>query len=391
VYLTTTAQVARLMDAARTDRRLGIDLEFIRERTYTPQLALVQVAVGEQLHLIDPLGEVDLAPILALVGDESVCKVVHAGSQDLEILEGLAGETPRCIFDTQIAAAFLGYGQQISYSGLVESGLGTSLLKGESYTDWLARPLSDAQERYAIDDVRYLLPLHDLLTRELEKNERLSWVEEEFLRYEDRKLYHPPPELLFRKVKRFGTLDPLGLTVLVELAKWREDEAKQRNRPRRSVITDDVLVEIARKRPSAIDDLQRMRGFHSRDIKRYGLALLDQVKVGLAVPVDERPRLVRRPKMTPEAEATTELLTATMRAISRGERLAAPLVCKADEIEELVRSYNKGEVDPGEHRVLSGWRGEVVGEKLLDFLSGKVCLLNDPVAGRPVFRPVDRG
>ena len=95
--------------------------------------------------------------------------------------------------------------------------------------------------------------------------------------------------------------------------------------------------------------------------------------------------------MTPEAEATTELLTATMRAISRGERLAAPLVCKADEIEELVRSYNKGEVDPGEHRVLSGWRGEVVGEKLLDFLSGKVCLLNDPVAGRPVFRPVDRG
>lgn len=389
MYLKSTEELIPLMESARKEGRLGIDLEFIRERTYTPQLALIQVAVNDVYKLIDPLMKIDLSSILSLISDPAVIKIVHAGSQDLEILEGLSGETPRSVFDTQIAAAFLGFGQQVSYSGLVESGLGTPIPKGESYTNWLARPLSDAQERYALDDVRFLIPLHDLLTKDLQECGRLEWVQEEFLRYEDPEFFHPPEDLLFRKVKRFGTLDPLGLTVLSVLARWREREAKSRDRPRRSVISDEVLLEVARRRPSSIDDLERMRGFHHREIKRYGKSMLHQVKIGLEVPTDQRPRLIRRAKMSPESEATTELLTAMMRAISRGERLAAPLVCKANEIEDLVRSFVKNEVKPEDHRVLRGWRGSVVGGKLLEFLDGKVCLLNDPDAGRPVFRSLE--
>ena len=168
MYLEQSDELEQWMQRATADGRYGIDLEFIRERTYYPQLALIQIAVGTDLALIDPLGEVDLTPLIETISDPSVIKVVHAGSQDLEILEQLSDRPPRAIFDTQIASAFLGLGLQPSYAATCGQLLGVVVEKGESWTDWLRRPLTREQEIYAIDDVRHLLPIHDRLTEQLE-------------------------------------------------------------------------------------------------------------------------------------------------------------------------------------------------------------------------------
>ncbi len=384
-YLRDTAEIRALADEARAEGRLALDVEFIRERTFYPQVALVQVATAERAVLIDPVEGADLTPIDELVLDPTVTKVLHAASQDLEIFYYRTGKIPRNIMDTQIAGSLAGLGHQASYGVMIERTLGVTLKKGESYTDWLRRPLSKKQEEYALDDVRPLLGAYDVLVERLRSKGRLGWAEEEMVRYEDPEYYVTPPDRLFRKVKRFGTLDPRGLAILQELTIWRENEAQERDRPRRNIVPDEVLVEVSRGAPRSEDDLSRLRGLHPREAKRSGSAILAAVERGLAIPQGERPYIGKKERLTPEAEAMVDVLQAVLKALCRAEEVAPPIVANARDVENLVRDHFAGGVHASDCSLLTGWRRELVGDELVRFVEGQVSMHLDPKTGAPVF------
>lgn len=386
LYIEDSKEIASWMSRAASDGRFGIDLEFIRERTFYPKLALIQISVGSDLALIDPLAGLELGPILETVGEPSITKVVHAGAQDLEILENVAKQTPCNVFDTQIAASFLGLGLQPSYSATCEHFLESVVHKGESWTDWLRRPLSDSQERYALDDVRHLLPLHDHLQAQLSSEGRLEWAKAEMQKYDVKSTYHPLIDDRIRRVKRSGSLDRKGLTLLRELYRWREDEAKRCDRPRRRVLSDELLVEISRRAPTSIDSFERIRGLDRRDVRRFGEDLIVAVKQGLETPEEQFPPLLKKRRLEPREEAALELTTSALRALCRAERIAPPLVGKSEDVENLIRSYWEGEIDTSEHRLLTGWRGELFGNKLLGFLAGDFHIAIDADSGFPELR-----
>ncbi|MGE4618274.1 MAG: ribonuclease D, partial [Planctomycetota bacterium] len=379
-------EIAAWMSRASSAGRYGIDLEFIRERTYYPRLALIQISVGEDLALIDPLAGLDLDPLLETVDDPAITKVLHAGSQDMEILEHVSKRTPCNVFDTQIAAAFLGLGLQPAYSVTCERLLGHVVPKGESWTDWLRRPLTENQERYALDDVKHLLPLHDRLQEDLAAAGRLEWALLEMQKYANKQTYHPLADDSIRRVKRSGSLDGKGLTMLRELFLWRENEAQRVDRPRRRILSDELLVEISRRAPRDSDSLERMRGLDSRDARRWGKEILKAVKKGFDTPPEEYPPVFKKRRLEPREEAALELTTSALRALCRAERIAPPLVGKSDDVEDLIRCHAEGRLDMEQHKLLSGWRGELFGEKLLGFLDGKFHIAIDAESGFPELR-----
>jgi len=387
VYLEQSDELEQWMQRATADGRYGIDLEFIRERTYYPQLALIQIAVGTDLALIDPLGEVDLTPLVETISDPSVIKVVHAGSQDLEILEQLSDRPPRAIFDTQIASAFLGLGLQPSYAATCGQLLGVVVEKGESWTDWLRRPLTREQEIYAIDDVRHLLPIHDRLTEQLEAEGRISWALEEMKKYDLDSTYHPLIETSIRKVKRAGSLKERGMAILMDLYAWREKEAQTKDRPRRRILPDEILVEVARRAPRDVEGLQKIRGLDPRDLRRHSDALLASVQRGRGVAEEDLPIVHKKRRLEPQEEAALELSTAALRALCRAQRIAPPLVARGDDVENLVRAHSAGNLVEAEHSLLRGWRGEMFGTKVVGFLDGKFQLGFDQETGYPSLRP----
>ena len=387
MYIEDSKDIASWMSRAASDGRFGIDLEFIRERTFYPKLALIQISVGSDLALIDPIVGLELGPLLETVSDPNITKVVHAGSQDMEILEEVAGQTPCNVFDTQIASSFLGLGLQPAYSVTCEHFLNTVVPKGESWTDWLQRPLTQSQERYALDDVRHLLPLHDRLQTDLSSEGRLDWALAEMEKYANNNTYHPPTDDSIRRVKRGGSLDGKGLTLLRQLYRWREDEAKRCDRPRRRILSDELLVEISRRAPTSSEALEKIRGLDRRDVRRFAKDIIAAVERGLATPADEFPAVLKKRRLEPREEAALELATSALRALCRAERIAPPLVGKSEDVEKLIRSHYEGDIDTSQHRILTGWRGELFGNKLLGFLAGEFQLVIDADSGFPEFRP----
>ncbi len=384
MYLTTTAELDDLLRRARDVGRFGIDAEFIRERTYYPQLALVQISVEDTYVLVDPLGPVDLAPLDEAISDPDVIKVLHAGSQDLEIFYYRSEREPRNIFDTQLAAAMCGLGNQIAYGALVDRMLGVTLAKGESFTDWLRRPLTEKQERYALDDVVYLLPVHDALLARLDELGRGDWVGEEFRRYESRDFYVTPDANLYRKVKRFGTLDSRGQAVLRELAAWREADARKRDKPRRTIVADEALVEIARTRPKNEDALGRIRALRPQTVRQSAQGMLQAIADGVAIPDDECPRDEKRKRLPASAELVGDFLHAFLKSECQNASISTSMVGKSADVQNLVRAHLESR--PTEHNPLvSGWRGDLVGRKLEAFLHGKVWVHVDPESLEPVF------
>ncbi len=387
MYIHDSEELKSWIERAAGDGVYGIDLEFIREKTFYPQLALIQISVGTDLALIDPLGDVDLAPLIDSVLDPEIVKIVHAGSQDMEILELMARKSPRNIFDTQIAASFLGMGLQPSYAAVCGEMLAVHVEKGESWTDWLRRPLTPEQERYALDDVRYLIPLKDELETRLISETRLEWARNEMEKYDRDTTYHPPLDLRLRKVKRSGSLKERGLALLGELYQWREEEAGHRDRPRRRILSDEVLVEIARRAPRNESSLKQIRGFDARDLKRHGKNLLAAVQRGLQLPEEDLPVIERRRRLEPHEEAALELTTSALRALCRSERIAPPLVGRGDDVENLIRDHFAGTIDRDQHKLLCGWRGELIGDRLIELLEGKLVLGFDQDSGFPSLRP----
>jgi ribonuclease D len=382
MFVDSKADLERLVAELRGHGSFGIDMEFQRERTYRPRLQLVQVSVPDRPLLIDPLALTDLTPLWELVADPAVEKIVHAGAQDMEIVFARSGLLPQNVFDTQIAAGLIGLGDQIGYANLISRMLNRRLKKGETITDWGMRPLSKAQIDYALDDVRFLHDLRSRLWERLDALGRASWLREEVEHYEDRATYERDPATLWLRISRMRSLDRKGLAILRELAIWREEEALRRDEPRGRIVSDETLVEVARRSPKRPEDLKPLRTLHPRELARSGTAIVEAVRRGLEVPESEWPRLDPVQAEDDRFSITVDLLEVVLRARALENEIAPSYLGTRSDIADLIRTSRNGKRrSGGEPLLLTGWRRDLVGAELLAFLAGRASLQVDEATG----------
>lgn len=387
VYIDTPSKLheacRRLADAPL----LTIDTEFHREKTYYPTLGLVQVARdGDYCALFDPLALDTLDPLWDVIYQPHCLKVLHAGRQDMEILLQLRGKLPCPIFDTQIAAAMLGMGEQIGFGNLVHLLTGRRLAKAESFSDWLVRPLKASQITYAADDVTYLLPLHEELRKRLESCGRLQWLQEEQARLCDEKSYIIHPDEAFWRVKSVTSLRPHQMAVLRELAAWREQRAMNANQPRRRILGDEVLITMARKPHLSVEEMHHMRGMPAATVNRHGDELLAAWQRGHDCPKERWPR-VRRNDCTRGSELKAELLATVVKMRAKEANIAPSMLANRADLCALAARVDGPGDTPADIACLQGWRRDIVGNDLLDLLHGKTCLRLDPDGGNPIIAP----
>lgn len=353
-------------------RLAAFDLEFIPERTYFPILCLVQVAVEETAYLVDPFALKDLSELFKRVADESIKCIFHAGSQDCELVYNLSGLIPRNVFDTQIAAGFAGYGYSAGYRRLLSDILNVQIPKTESFSDWQSRPLTDAQIDYAINDVVHLIPLYERIVGKLQEQGRLSWVEEECKIYEEESFYKRDRTKDFMRIKGANSLNSRALAVLREIWNWRDSEAQRLNKPPRMLLSDNVMLEIARKPISSVDDLRNMRGIRPDQPRQYGKGILAAIEKGRSLSDTECPVWTSGKVPTKSELLTGDFLYVVLKFLAGQIGLAPEHICTRDELQILVRLYKENRVQQAtDLKLLEGWRYKEVGENLLSLLGGE--------------------
>lgn len=378
-YITSTTELDELCEQLRDCPRLALDTEFVGEDSFVPRLELIQVATEQTAAIIDfpavQSNEV-LETFWQIVCDPAVEKVVHAGRQDLDLFAVHAGQIPKPFFDTQIAAAMLGFGPQVAYANLVQRVHGKRLDKAHTFTNWSARPLSHEQLAYALEDVTFLLAIHDHLHSRLSKLGRLEWVREEFTRLENAvSETRREPQERYQRIRGWDQLKPKSAAVLRELAAWREGEAKRRNVPRSRVVRDEVLIQLARHPPRQVDELRKVRGFHGSEVDRSGEVLLATIQQALALPPSSWPVLAKEKKPEPESTGLVELLQAIVKACANKAEIAPTLLATTADLQALVEA--KPDRSTLDLPLLRGWRRELVGDVLLDALEGRLTITVD--------------
>ena len=352
--VTTPAGLAALGADLQAKDAIGLDTEFLRERTYRAELCLVQVATASGAACIDPLALADLAPLAGPLAAERPVKVMHASRQDLEVLLPAVGPV-RGVFDTQVAAALVGLPPQLGYAELVRRTFGRELPKSHTRTDWSRRPLSPEQIEYALDDVRYLLPLRSYLEEELARLGRLAWLEEELSELADVRLMTEPDSAWLR-VKGLRSLDPERTRLARELAAWRERRAIERNRPRGWILEDTVLREIVLRVPRTMEALAAIPAMPAAVIKHCGEEILACIRAA-NVP-DPPPPVSLRKRPDPEKTALVRKLSEVNQAVAADLGLSPEVLATRRDIEQLVEG--RRDIPP-----LRGWRRGAVGEPLL--------------------------
>ena len=383
-YITTADGLERLCDHLATASRLALDTEFVGEESFVPRLELIQVATETQSAVIDfPAVQQSsaLQPFWDIVRNPDVEKIVHAGRQDLDLFATHAGTIPKPFFDTQIAAAMVGYGAQVAYSNLVLRVHGRKLAKAHTFTNWSARPLSADQLAYALEDVEFLLAIHDHLRTRLTKLGRSEWAHEEFSRLEtivgDTRR---EPQERYQRIRGWDSLKPKSAAVLRELAAWRESEAKRRNVPRGRVMRDEVLLQLARHPPRSVDELRAVRGLHGSEADRHGETILKTIHAANALPASAWPEVPKDRKPEPESTGLVELLQAVMKAQSADQEIAPTLLATTADIQALVDA--RAQSTTPDLPLLRGWRRTLLGNLLLQVLNGEVAVKIDPTSGR---------
>ena len=382
-YITDSAALESLCRQLRSSRRLGLDTEFVGEDSFIPKLELIQVATHDVAAVIDfPAVQANgtLAPFWELICDPQVEKIVHAGRQDLDLFALHAGQIPKPFFDTQIAAAMLGFGAQVAYANLVQRIHGTKLAKAHTFTNWSARPLSADQIAYAAEDVQFLLPLHTHLQNRLHALGRSEWVREEFSRLESAVAEKSKDPLdRYQRIRGWDSLKPRQAAVLRDLTAWRETEARRRNVPRGRVMRDEVLLQIARHPPGSVEELRGLRGVHGSEIDRNGEQLIATITASLALPSSAWPQVPRDRKPEPESIGLVELLQAVLKACAAEAEIAPTLLATSADLQALVEAKEK-KTTP-DLPLMRGWRRELIGDLLLQILDGAVTVSVDPVKG----------
>ena len=369
-----TDDLAALIKRMSAHDFVAVDTEFMRENTYWPELCLVQIATPDEAAAIDPQADtLNLDPLLDLiVENDNVLKVFHAGGQDLEIIHNLTGKVPVPLFDTQIAAMALGYGEQIGYSNLIESILGHSLDKGARFTDWSRRPLDKRQIDYAIADVTHLSTVFPKLVNKLMKTGRGAWLDEEMERLADPSSFFFPPEDAWKRLK-LPSRNPAVLGRLKALAGWRETEARAKNLPRGRILKDDTLNDIAGHPPKTQEDLGKVRGlsagWRNNDIGARLMAAL--AKAEPLGPEDLPDREPKRPGLTKDAALVSDLLKLLLKIRAKEAGVAAKLIARSDELEALAAGVRD------KLAILSGWRFEEFGRDAVDLVEGRLAFATE--------------
>jgi ribonuclease D len=361
-FITTQTDLDAYIARIKGQAVIFLDTEFLRERTYYAQLCVVQAKIpGDDPVAIDALSpDLELLPFWDALSDKNMTKVFHSGKQDLEIIFQASGNVPTPLFDTQIAASVLGYGEQAGFETLARTVLKTQLDKGSQFTDWARRPLTDRQLKYALDDVRYLEPIYDHLVSELATKNRVSWMADDVAELSNPKTYQVDLNTLWRRVK-IKSDKPRDLAVLRSITAWREIEAQARDLPRGRIIKDDPLGEIALHHPRTLDELSAIRGIDKGMVKgKLGQGLLDAVANGLAVADDDCPRIPRRKGINDEQELLLDILKLIVKMRAREMGVAAKMLASSDELDSVVRDGFDGSV------LSSGWRYDAIGRDLVE-------------------------
>lgn len=362
-------------------RQFGFDTEFVGEDTYHPRLCLVQVATTERRYLIDPLTAGPLDAFWKVALDPANTVVVHAGREEVRLCRLWTGQTPQHFFDLQIAAGLVGLTFPLGHGTLVSHLLGVQLPKGETLTEWRDRPLTPQQVRYAFDDVRFLLPLWQHLHGQLESLGRADWAREEFARLAANATPDEPEQAKWRKLRGLGALSRRQLGVVRELFLWRDARAEELNRPARTIIRDDLIVEIAKRNPTRERDLQVVRGLAHRDLT----AIVAAVKRARELPADELPTPADREQDPPQIGWATNILTAVLGDFCARHKLAANLVASNADVKGLVKARQRGEEPPEESLLARGWRSQHVLPELLTVLEGRRSIrIGDLKAAAPL-------
>jgi len=368
--ISDTKTLTALIDRLAKMPFVAVDTEFMRENSYWPDLCLIQIASSDEAAAIDPKADgLDMKPLLdLLVDNRDVLKIFHAGGQDLEIVHNLTGKTPVPLFDTQIAAMALGYGEQVGYSNLIESMLGHVLDKGARFTDWSRRPLDKRQIDYAIADVTHLATIFPKMIDKLRKTDRGGWLDEEMERLADPSSFAYPPEDAWKRLK-MPSRNPQLLGRLKAIAGWRETEARNKNLPRGRILKDDTLGELAAHPPKTQDDLGKVRGlsagWRNNDI---GSRLMQALATAQPISPDELPqRDLKRPGLTKDSSLVSDLLKLLLKIRSRDTGVAPKLIARSVELEALAGGMRDGLT------ILQGWRFDQFGRDALDLVEGRLA------------------
>jgi len=366
--ITSTEELTEICERLARHPFITVDTEFLRESTYYPQLCVAQIASADEAVVIDALAPgLDLGPFFELMANESVVKVFHAARQDIEIVWHRAGLIPHPIFDTQVAAMVLGYGDSISYDQLVQRITGDTLDKSNRFTDWTRRPLTQAQIDYAVSDVTHLRDVYRTLLADLGRRGRTEWVAEEMDVLTSPDTYKLEPQNAWLRL-RTRVRKPKELAVLIEVAAWREREAKARDIPRQRVLKDDLVADIAVQAPTSIERLASLRSMPKGfERSKWGLEIPEIVKQGLARDPKTLPSLERN-RAAPNGAAIVELLKVLLRMTAEQHAVAAKVIATVDDLEQIAAD------DGANVPAMKGWRRELFGEKALSLKTGRLAL-----------------
>ena len=366
--ITTNSELAAVCGRLAKHPVITVDTEFLRETTYYPLLCVVQMASAEEAVVVDTLADgIDLKPFFALMADEKVLKVFHAARQDIEIVWHRAGIVPHPIFDTQVAAMVLGYGDFIAYDQLVERIAGHRPDKTHRFTDWSRRPLTAEQMHYAVSDVTHLRDVFTALDADLKKRGRSDWVSEEMEVLTSPRTYDFHPERAWERLKT-RVRKPKELAVLMEVAAWREQEAQSRDVPRSRVLKDDAVGDIATHAPTSLERLANLRSLPKGfDRSKWGADIVAAVQRGVARDPATLPK-IERPRGNSNGTAIVELLKVLLRMTSERHAVASKVIATVDDLEQIAADDN---ADVG---ALHGWRRELYGEAALALKHGRLAL-----------------
>jgi ribonuclease D len=366
LYIDTAPALGALVSRLRGSEWLALDTEFMREKTYYPQLCLIQIAAPDgTMACVDPLALDSLDPLAGLLFDPAVTKVFHAGRQDLELFYHIYGRVPGPVFDTQLAASLAGFKDQPGYATVVRELLDVHLEKAHTRADWSRRPLPSEVLAYAVDDVRYLGSVYRTLRERLAEHGRLHWLDDEHNLLADPDTYRPNPDTAWLRVKGTQKLKPRQRGALALLAGWREEQAMRRDRPRKWILGDDILLDLARRLPVNRADLEATRGLNPDLARREGdrvLALIEQARQGPGIREQKKGA-----RLTSAQEAMADAVMALIRLVGEGQAISPANLVTRKDLDRLVQG--KRDIP-----LLRGWRRQAAGNEVLALLEGRTAL-----------------
>ena len=345
----------------------ALDTEFIREKTYFPLLALIQLATETHQACIDPIAVSDFSPLVKLFHNSQMIKILHAPSQDLELFYQQFDALPSPIFDTQLAAAVLGYANQIGYADLVNRICKVQLDKKYTRADWSKRPLSEGELDYAMDDVRYLIEIYQTMKDDLERLGRWSWLEADMMNLSEKSNYELDITSMWKKLKGLNRLKGAGLNNADQLCRWREARAIKSNRPKRWIMKDEDIVDIARFKPKSHHDLNQIGNLGAEFIRKNGDELLAVLEQAAKIDPVDYPVLPDYTRLNSDQQAISDCLMAICRVVVEKNQIALASVTSKKEIDGLVAGDTNSKIS-------RGWRYEMIGKHLIQFLNGDVSL-----------------